>query len=38
MNTILGIFLHAVAGFCAASFYLPIKKVKEWARETYIAN
>ncbi len=35
MNTVLGIFLHAVGGFCAASFYLPIKKVKQWAWETY---
>lgn len=35
MGTILGIFLHAVGGFCAASFYLPINKVKTWAWETY---
>ncbi len=31
----LGIFLHAVGGFAAASFYIPINKVKHWAWENY---
>lgn len=35
MNPILGILLHAVGGFAAGSFYLPLKKVKEWAWESY---
>ncbi|MDZ7720809.1 MAG: L-rhamnose/proton symporter RhaT [Balneolaceae bacterium] len=35
MNVILGIFLHAVGGFAAGSFYLPLKKIKEWAWESY---
>jgi L-rhamnose-H+ transport protein len=35
MHTLLGLFLHAVGGFCAASFYLPINRVKQWAWETY---
>ncbi len=30
----LGIFLHAVGGFAAGSFYSPIKKVKTWSWET----
>jgi L-rhamnose-H+ transport protein len=35
MNTFLGIVLHAIGGFCAASFYIPIKKIKKWSWETY---
>jgi L-rhamnose-H+ transport protein len=31
----LGIFLHAVGGVAAGSFYAPCKKVKSWAWETY---
>jgi len=33
-NPALGIFLHAVGGFAAGSFYSPIKKVKSWSWET----
>ena len=35
MGAIFGILLHAIGGFCAASFYLPINKVKSWSWETY---
>src|SRR5512135_1414436 len=31
----LGVFLHALGGFAAASFYIPYKKVRGWAWETY---
>lgn len=32
---ILGVFLHALGGFAAGTFYIPFKKVKNWAWETY---
>lgn len=35
MQPILGILLHAVGGFAAGSFYLPLKKVKDWEWESY---
>jgi len=35
MNPILGIFFHAIGGFAAGSFYIPLKKVKDWAWESY---
>ncbi|MCL3782560.1 rhamnose/proton symporter RhaT [Prolixibacteraceae bacterium JC049] len=35
MNALLGIVLHAIGGLCAASFYIPIRKVKQWAWESY---
>jgi L-rhamnose-H+ transport protein len=35
MNSILSIILMAVGSMCAASFYVPIKKVKSWAWESY---
>ncbi len=35
MNPVLGIFLHAFGGFAAGSFYIPFKKVKNWAWESY---
>ena len=35
MNVVLGIFLHAVGGFAAGSFYLPLKKIKKWAWESF---
>jgi L-rhamnose-H+ transport protein len=35
MNPLLGIFFHAVGGFAAGSFYIPFKKVKQWAWEVY---
>lgn len=31
----LGVVLHAIGGLAAASFYLPYKRVKNWAWETY---
>ena len=31
----LGVFLHAVGGFAAGSFYLPFRKVRNWAWESY---
>ncbi len=31
----LGVFLHAVGGLAAASFYLPYKRVRGWAWENY---
>lgn len=31
----LGVFLHAIGGFAAGTFYIPFKKVKEWAWESY---
>lgn len=34
MGSLLGIFLHAVGGFAAGSFYIPLKKVKGWAWES----
>ena len=35
MNPVLGIFLHAIGGFAAGSFYIPFKKVRNWAWESY---
>jgi L-rhamnose-H+ transport protein len=34
-NPPLGVFLHAIGGLAAASFYIPYKAVKGWAWETY---
>ncbi|MCB9769728.1 MAG: L-rhamnose/proton symporter RhaT [Candidatus Omnitrophica bacterium] len=34
-NPFLGVFLHAVGGLAAGSFYLPFKKVKGWSWEVY---
>jgi L-rhamnose-H+ transport protein len=31
---ITGIFLHAVGGFAAGSFYMPFKKIRDWAWES----
>ena len=35
MNPITGIFLIALGSIGAASFYVPFKKVKTWAWESY---
>jgi L-rhamnose-H+ transport protein len=35
MNPSFGVFLDALAGLSAASFYVPINKVRNWAWETY---
>ena len=34
-NPVLGVFLHAIGGLAAASFYIPLKRVRGWAWETY---
>ncbi len=34
-NPFLGVFLHAWGGFAAGSFYIPFKRVKGWAWESY---
>ena len=34
MNSFLGILFHAIGGFAAGSFYLPIKKIKKWSWES----
>lgn len=31
----IGVFLHAIGGFAAGSFYIPLKKVNNWAWESY---
>jgi L-rhamnose-H+ transport protein len=35
MQALLGIFFHSIGGFASGSFYMPFKKVKEWAWESY---
>ena len=35
MHPFIGVLFHAVAGLAAASFYIPFKRVKGWAWETY---
>jgi L-rhamnose-H+ transport protein len=35
MNAILGVLFHTLGGFASGSFYLPYKKVKGWAWESY---
>lgn len=35
MVVVLGVFLHAIGGFAAGSFYIPFKKVRNWAWESY---
>jgi len=35
MNPVLGIVFHAIGGFAAGSFYIPFKKVRNWAWESY---
>jgi len=34
-NAFLGVLFHAIGGFAAGSFYIPFKKVRGWAWETY---
>ena len=34
-NPLLGVVFHSIGGFASGSFYLPYKKVKNWAWETY---
>lgn len=33
-NSVMGLVLHAIGGFCAGLFYLPIKKIQNWSWET----
>jgi len=35
MQILFGIFFHFVGGFASGSFYIPYKKVKNWAWESY---
>ncbi len=35
MQAILGVFFHFMGGFASGSFYIPFKKVKGWAWESY---
>ena len=35
MNPVLGVFLHALGGYAAGSFYIPFRKVRNWAWESY---
>ena len=35
MESLLGIIFHSIGGFSSGSFYMPFKKVKEWAWESY---
>lgn len=38
-NPFLGVVLHAIGGLAAASFYIPLKKVRQWGWESYwLAN
>ena len=34
-NPFLGVVLHALGGLAAGSFYIPFKRVKQWAWESY---
>lgn len=35
MQAVLGIIFHFIGGFASGSFYVPYKKVKKWAWESY---
>lgn len=35
MNVLLGVLFHFIGGFASGSFYIPFKKVKDWAWESY---
>lgn len=35
MESLLGIIFHSIGGFSSGSFYMPFKKVKNWAWESY---
>ena len=35
MQVLLGIIFHSIGGFASGSFYMPFKKVKDWAWESY---
>ncbi|WP_423146162.1 L-rhamnose/proton symporter RhaT [Rubrolithibacter danxiaensis] len=35
MQALIGVFFHFIGGFASGSFYIPYKKVKGWAWESY---
>ncbi|MCJ7681733.1 MAG: rhamnose/proton symporter RhaT, partial [Candidatus Aminicenantes bacterium] len=35
MSPFFGVFLHGIGGFSAGSFYIPFRKVRRWAWESY---
>ncbi|MDP9230068.1 MAG: rhamnose/proton symporter RhaT, partial [Bacteroidota bacterium] len=35
MQVILGVIFHFIGGFASGSFYMPFKKIKKWAWESY---
>jgi L-rhamnose-H+ transport protein len=35
MQAVLGVFFHFIGGFASGSFYIPFKKVRGWAWESY---
>jgi L-rhamnose-H+ transport protein len=35
MQAILGVLFHSIGGFASGSFYIPFKRVKNWAWESY---
>jgi len=35
MAPLFGVILHAIGGFAAGSFYMPLKMVRQWSWETY---
>jgi L-rhamnose-H+ transport protein len=35
MHTILGLFFHTIGGISSGSFYMSLKKVKDWSWESY---
>lgn len=35
MNALLGVIFHFIGGFASGSFYLPYKKIRNWAWESY---
>ena len=35
MQVILGVIFHFIGGFASGSFYLPFKKIRGWAWESY---
>ena len=35
MESLFGIIFHSIGGFSSGSFYMPFKKVKDWAWESY---
>jgi L-rhamnose-H+ transport protein len=35
MNALLGVIFHSIGGFASGSFYMPFRRVKGWAWESY---